>query len=303
MEPRSAAEPPDDPAYVYQVKWDGVRMLAFVAPDRVRLQNRRLHERTQHYPELQALAELCRGPAILDGEVVALHEGKPSFARVLQRDLTTHPERAGGLMRRIPVDYMVFDILLTGTEDIGRRPLHERQERLRDWLRPAAGVSLVEDFSAGRALFDAVRAEELEGIVAKRSDSPYVEGKRTSHWLKIKYRRRLHCAIGGCTFKEGRLSALLLGLYAADGQFIYVGRAGSGLNSEQARVLAQYFREHATATPPFRPAPRIYGVTSVWSRPELVCVVEYQEWTDDLSLRAPVIVGFSDRPVAECVFA
>lgn len=300
MEPRPAAEPFDDPAYVYQVKWDGVRMLAFVGPQGVRLQNRRLRDRTRHYPELTALARLCRGPAILDGEVIVLHGGKPSFPRVLRRDLAG-PDQAARLMDRLPITYMVFDLLLAGDADLSGAPLAARQERLREWLRPADGIELVEDFSAGRALFAAVKEQGLEGIVAKRRASPYVEGKKTSYWLKIKYRRRIHCAVGGCTYKEGHFSALLLGLYHPDGRLVYVGRAGSGLTGEQARQLDRYFRANATAGAPFASPPRLYGVEVVWCRPELVCVVEYQEWTEELGLRAPVVVGFSDRPAAECV--
>jgi ATP-dependent DNA ligase len=129
-----------------------------------------------------------------------------------------------------------------------------------------------------------------------------VEGKKSTHWLKIKYRRRISCAVGGCTLKEGHLSALLLGLYSADGRFAYIGRAGSGLSGEQIRQLEQYFRNGSIEPSPFQPAPRIYGVKTVWCRPELVCVVEYQEWTEDLGLRAPVISGFSDRPAGDCVF-
>lgn len=300
MEPRPVAEPFDDPSFIYQVKWDGVRMLAFVGPHGVRLQNRRLRDRTQHYPELAALGRLCRGPAILDGEVIVLHGGKPSFPRVLRRDLA-RPDQAARLMHRLPITYMVFDLLLAGDADLSRQPLGFRQETLRAWLRPADGIELVEDFSAGRSLFAAVKEQGLEGIVAKRLASPYVEGKKTSYWLKIKYRRRIHCAVGGCTYKEGHFSALLLGLFHPDGGFVYVGRAGSGLTGEQVRQLDRYFRANATADAPFASPPRLYGVEVVWSRPELVCVVEYQEWTEEFGLRAPVVVGFSDRPATECV--
>lgn len=300
MEPRPAPAPFDDPDYIHQVKWDGVRMLAFVSRAGVRLQNRRLHDRTQHYPELQVLARLCRGPAILDGEVIVLHDGKPSFARVLQRDLT-RSERATALARRLPVSYMVFDMLVADGEDISGEPLTVRQERLNGALATDGQIGLVESFTAGQALFAAVRANGLEGIVAKRVGSPYVEGKKSAHWLKIKYRRRIDCVVCGCTYREGHLSALLLGLYLSDGRLVYVGRAGSGLNGEALRELDRYFCAHAVDRAPFSPAPRIYGVRVVWSPPELVCTVEFQEWTEQLGLRAPVIVGFSSRPATDCV--
>jgi bifunctional non-homologous end joining protein LigD len=300
MQPLPSARPPVGSGWCHQVKWDGVRMLAFVGADGVRLQNRRLRDRTAHYPELQALRALCRTTAILDGEVICLRDGKPSFPAILRRDLA-RPERAAALASGLPIHYMVFDIILAGSADLSRQQLADRQRQLSEVLTPSENVVIVEDYPDGELLFAAVAAKELEGIVSKRRDSSYHEGKQVPHWLKTKCRRRIDCVIGGAAYREQRLAALLLGLYISDGRLLYVGRAGSGLTDEQLGLLNRYFRAAGDVPSPFTPPPRLSGVRTVWCRPEMTAVIEYQEWTEQLGLRAPVVAGFGSRPPHECL--
>lgn len=293
MEPRARREPFDSPGHFFQVKWDGVRILAFLEGGVVRLQNRRGRERTAQYPELQDLREFARARgALLDGEVVVLEEGQPSFPRVIRRDFCTRPESVRQLARALPCTYCVFDLLYLDGEDLASRPLSERQHLLDQVLTPSPAVFITPNFSAGTALYREAEERGLEGIVAKAKDSPYLWGGKTGYWLKVKPRRRILCAVGGVHEKGGAVGALLLGVYR-DGKLLYIGRAGSGLSSRDARLLREMAQKDARPVPPFTNPPRDPGC--LWLEPRLTVLVEFAEWTGDLHLRAPVVVGFTGR--------
>ena len=180
--------PFDSEQHLFEIKWDGTRMLAFVQRDGLRLVNRHRAERTAQYPELAGLAELPAG-TILDGELVVFAEGRPDFSRLLSRDQTCDPFKIRLSSRRLPATYVVFDLLYEGYRPLLDQPLSERRQRL---------CQLVEDFGrpqvafsdgvvgAGRALFAEVCRLGLEGLVAKRLASHYQPGRRTKAWIKIK---------------------------------------------------------------------------------------------------------------------
>ena len=296
MEPQSRNEPFDDPDYYYQVKWDGVRILAFIENGRVRLQNRKGHCRSAQYPELQRLSEICKPDALLDGEVVVMESGRPNFARVIQRDLSRKKQAISALMKKAPCTYCVFDLLYLDGTDLTGLPLAERLQILSDLIKVSPPVYLNDNFTSGISLYSLVKEQQLEGIVAKKKNSPYELGEKSKYWLKIKPRRRLLAVIGGVVLKEGFVRSLLLGAYQ-DGRLLYIGRAGSGLNNQDARLLSDYAAHYVSSRPYFVNPPRTGGYT--WLVPRLTVLVEYAEWTAGLSLRAPTIIGFSSRPPEE----
>ena len=297
MEPVSAPKPFDSAAHYFLVKWDGVRMLVFKEGSTIRLQNRKGNPRTAQYPELQSLSGLIKATeALLDGEIVVLKSGKPSFARVLQRDLAGRESVIKALAGQMPCTYCVFDLLYLDGKDLSRLPLAERLQILAGSVNAEKPLYLNENFPSGIDLYRQVAEMELEGIVAKKKDSPYILGAKSDYWLKIKPRRRLLCVVGGVTVQQGAVRSLLLGAYH-DGRLLYLGRAGSGLTGRDINLLKGYAAREAVSEPPFLNPPRSKNL--LWLEPRLTVMIEFAEWTADLHLRAPVVTGFSNRPPEE----
>ena len=299
MEPLGRKEPLDSPHYIYEVKWDGVRILALVEQHHLLLKNRRGNLRTAQYPELHNLNDLVSAKsAILDGEVVALAGGKPSFARVLRRDLCRRKEAVSALWREIPCTYCLFDLLFLEGADLTGAPIEKRQQLLGEIVKWTPPLYLNENFADGAALYREVKEAGLEGVVAKKRGSLYRCGEKTTDWLKIKPRRRQLCVVGGLSMPQGQVSALLLGAYLA-GELIYIGKAGSGLKEGDLLLLGDLARRAGVSRPPFSNPPR--GGDFFWLKPGLTVVVEFAEMTGALRLRAPVVAGFSERAPAEAV--
>lgn len=286
MEPYPCEKPFESDKHVFQVKWDGVRMLLFYDGHRVILQNRRLHDRTLQYPELQHLPDLVQCSVILDGEIIALREGKPSFPEVMRRDQALNPQRIKLLQRQIPVFYMVFDLLYLGHNSIMNRPLKDRQQMLRDVLKPSDQIQLVDSFASGTILFSEVQRLNLEGTVAKVKDSPYIPGGKNRLWLKIKNRRRIWVEIGGYTLRGQVINSILVGVREKSG-LIYAGKVGTGLSEPDWAALTRLLTDMQVKSPPFINPPS--GPNYYWVDPVLTAEIEYAEWTDRAQLRAPVI--------------
>ena len=292
----SADAPFDSDDFSFEPKWDGVRTIAFVDGGVVRLQTRNLLDCTSQYPEAHGIAEALTGAyqAIVDGEIVALDEkGVPSFQRLQARMHVQDEGKIRTLRRSTPVWYEVFDLLWADGQDLTRLPLRERRKRLALALTPMGQIRHHEAFAReGKALFKAVQEQGLEGVVAKRLDSPYVEG-RSAAWVKIKAQRSMECVIGGWTEgKGGRekdLGALLVGVYR-QGELEPVGHVGTGFDARTLKGLLALLRERESPTPPFSRAPRVNEVAH-WCLPELVCEVRYTEITADGVLRHPAYLG------------
>jgi bifunctional non-homologous end joining protein LigD len=302
----TADEPFDSPQFTYEAKWDGVRTLAFVDGGEVRLQTRNLLDCTKQYPEAHGAAEALTGAyqAILDGEIVALDErGVPSFQRLQPRMHQRDEGAVSRLRKSVPVVYEVFDLLWVDGEDITRRPLRERRQRLEAALAPMGAIRLSEGFpGSGTALFKAVQDQGLEGIVAKRLDAPYVSG-RSAAWVKVKAFKTMDCVIGGWTEGQGdrqsTLGALIVGVYQ-DGTLIPVGHVGSGFDDRTLRELLATLKEHQSPTSPFAVAPKV-NQPATWCFPDLVCEVRYAEITRDGTLRHPTYLGLrADIDPQEC---
>ncbi len=283
---RLGREPFDSPEHLFEVKWDGTRSLCLVERGALRLKNRRGADQTPRYPDLAFLAGLPTGTA-LDGEIVVLSEGRPSFRGMLEREQARDPRKAAALARQRPALYVVFDLLYEDGEPLLARPLVERAARLRAVVERAgdARLALSEGVvGSGLAFFEGIRAQAIEGMVAKRLASPYLPGRRTDAWTKIKPVQEAHCVVLGWERDEqGGVRSLVVAL-EEEGRLRCVGKVGSGLDE----ALRERLRRELPARA--RPAPLIAcpGVRAEWIEPGLFCTVSYLERTADGNLRAPV---------------
>jgi bifunctional non-homologous end joining protein LigD len=293
--------PRDEDNYAFEVKWDGVRSIAYVEGGRARFESRRGGDITSRYPELRGLGPaLSSTAAVLDGEIVAFEGERPSFER-LQRRMHVSNERAvRRLMGEVPVVYVIFDLLWLEGHSTLELPYRERRKLLDElapqgpsWQTPAAHGG------GGTELLDATKRLELEGVVAKRLDSSYEPGRRSRAWLKVKNHNSQEFVIGGWAAGKGArstsLGALLIGYYEStepDARLKYAGRVGTGLTETELRRLVELLDPLRRDTSPFSPTPRVKD--AVFVEPELVTEVEFTEWTSAGAVRAPVYLGLRD---------
>jgi len=281
---------PQGDGWVFEVKWDGYRALAYLRGGDVKLLSRRDNDLTGRFQNVaKEIAKAVKSPdAVLDGEVCALDdEGRASFSAMQQ----------GGA----PLVYYVFDLLDLEGEPLIDLPLEERRRRLTKLLDGRnRTVRLSETFEDGEALLEAAKDQELEGIMAKRADSRYCEGKRTRDWLKIKTHGRQEFVIAGYTRGGGRragtFGSLILGTYEA-GELTYVGNVGTGFSDAEIRRLLAKLKPLRRDTSPFRTLPKMPRVRKdeiVWVEPQLVAEVEFAEFTHDGRLRAPSYQGLRE---------
>lgn len=301
----------DDEQWLYEIKWDGYRAIAFLDGGSVRLVSRNQNDLTEAYPELRSLGDNIRARnAVLDGEIVALDEqGRPSFSLMQQR---TGGGEGGRRIRRtrddIPVVYYVFDLLYLDGYNLMQADLEQRKQLLASIVTPSDLVRYSDHYVGnGRALFAAAAERNLEGIVAKRRGSCYLQ-KRSREWLKIKIVRQQECVIGGYTDPRGtreNFGSVVLGLYDHNGRLIHVGHAGSGFTGESHAALWKRLHKIETKHSPF------YGkVESTrpvhFVEPELVSEIKFTEWTHEgesggVKMRAPVFQGLRfDKKPEEC---
>lgn len=302
MEPRPYPKPFNNPQYVFEVKWDGVRILAFLQNGEMRLQNRKGRIRTAQYPEMRALVTLTGGgEAIFDGEMVVLGENnRPSFPAILRRDLVKQEEKVPFLSRQWPVTYVIFDLLWWEGESMLDLPWEARYTKLRQVLTPSSGFYLNENFQDGLSLFAAVKEQGLEGIVAKKKTSPYLPGTKSHYWLKIKSQQRQNCVIGGYLLQLGELTSLLIGAYLSD-RLVYLGKVSAALPAKEKKKLTDFLARSRIDRPPFSFFSEfLQGKEAFWVLPKMAVTVEFLEWTANLKLRAPKIAGFPRVAPEEC---
>ena len=307
----SIEKPFDGSEWLFEIKWDGYRAVAFIENGKVRLVSRNQNDLTHRYPELKDLPQFVKAKnAILDGEVVALDEqGRASFSLMQQRTGFRPGGRRAATNADVPVLYYAFDLLYLDGYDWRRVPLEERKKKLASLLVAGDALRYSDHYEReGKALFEVAREKALEGVLAKKRDSVYQE-HRSSEWLKIKIRHRLDCVIGGYTQPEGsraHFGSVVLGLYDKQGRLIHVGQAGSGFNQQSLGQISKMLTKREIKQKPF------YGEVEAlrkvtWVRPELVAEIEYAEWTEGAAgsgipkLRAPVFLGLrEDKDPKEC---
>jgi bifunctional non-homologous end joining protein LigD len=302
--------PTDDEHWGYEIKWDGIRAIAYCEVGSLRLESRTLRDITATYPELRALAgELGSSDAVLDGEVVAFDDdGNPSFERLQGRMNLASESAVRRRMGDTPVTYMLFDVLYLEGRSLIDLPYTDRRERLEALgLQGAHWQTPSYHRGDGGKLLDLTRERGLEGLVAKRLDSKYVPGRRTRAWLKVKNLMGQELVVGGWLPGQGRrtgtIGALLVGYNEEeDGErhLRYAGRVGTGFSDEELDRLHGLLEPLQTKKTPFsgRQPPR----RARFVEPKLVAQIAFREWTRARTLRAPVYQGLrEDKKPAEVV--
>jgi bifunctional non-homologous end joining protein LigD len=292
-------ELPGDDGWAYEIKWDGIRATAYIEGGRIRLMSRRKTNITGGYPELSGLGRaLGAHEAVLDGEIVSFENGLPSFQRLQGRMNLTSEAQIRRMANSQPVVYMLFDLLFLDGHSLleqtyeDRRRLLEKLDLTGDrWQTPAYHVG------NGAGLLEATRAQGLEGVVAKRLNCPYIPGRRSPGWVKVKNKKSAEVVVGGWTHgdggRAGRLGSLALGFYDADGELRYAGKAGSGFNDAELKRVQALLDPLTRPTSPFTAGVKPEKGTN-FVEPVLVASVTYTEMTRDGTLRHPVYKGLRD---------
>ena len=295
---------PRGTGWLFEVKWDGVRAIAFVDNEEVRLQARSGLRCERQYPELAVIPHhIGASQAVIDGEIAVLDaKGVSQFHLIQPRIANTDPNTIAHLVRSTPVVYFAFDLLYLDGYDLRNVALEKRRELLQQVLTPGPTIRISDAFpDAGEALLEAARENGLEGIVAKHANSGY-ESRRSREWIKIKIVSEQEFVIGGFTEPQGDrqyFGALVLGVHK-DGKLRWVGNVGTGFDQKLLASIFARLEPLITKKCPFaeRPKPD-RGMT--WVKPELVCQVRYASWTTDDRLRAPVFVGMRNDKAAGAI--
>ena len=299
----SRETPFDSPDHIFELKWDGTRAIAFVRGGSHRFQNRRLSYIEHRYPEIRIRT---RQDAILDGEMVVMANGLPSFEKLQEREQASAKIRIEYLAKTLPATYVAFDVLYIGTQEVMTRPQMERKALLREVVEEDDRVVLSDYVEArGVDYYNAVIARGLEGVIAKHKATRYYPGKRSKDWIKIKKKATLDCVVCGVTAGEGErtdtFGSLVLGAYH-EGTLVHVGRVGTGF-SEAGRVAIVQRLRLLEGPCPFPEEPEIPDAhVAFWTRPELVAEVHFLEWSKDRHMRAPSFARLrEDKRPEDCV--
>jgi bifunctional non-homologous end joining protein LigD len=305
----TAGDPPAGPGWTFEFKWDGVRAVTAVAGDGIRSQSRLGNEVTAAYPELIDLVALLDGrSALLDGEVVALdRDGRPDFGMLQHRMHVRSPDPE--LVDRIPVSYVVFDLLHLDGTSLLAEPYDRRRELLEELqlAGPRVSVPHAAVGVSGAQLLEVARAHGLEGVVGKRRTSRYEPGRRSQAWIKTALLHTQEVVVGGWTAGEGRraqtIGALLLGAYDGSGSLRYLGHVGTGFTEAALRSLMVELRAREQSASPFdEEVPREEARKARWVRPELVGEVVYRVLTKEGRLRHAAWRGLrSDKDPEDAV--
>ena len=297
-------QPFSRPEWIFEIKYDGVRVLAERNGDTVELYGRNGTVITNRYPEIkEALKCLPVERFVIDGEIVALDErGQPAFQRLQARMHLTHPRDIQQAMSVVPVEGIFFDCLAVEGHDLRSLALLERKEILKRFLPPLGRARYSDHIvAAGKDFFAAASERGLEGIVAKKANSRYTGG-RSRDWMKIKCQRRQEFVIGGYTDPQGGRSyfgALHLGLYR-DQKLIYISKVGTGFDTRTLKLIWEKMQPLARAQSPFEERSPT-GRGNHWVEPALVCEVRFSDWTDDGGIRHPTFFGLRpDKKPKEC---
>lgn len=284
---------PTGPEWVHEVKWDGMRVLVEVLDGHLRIRSRNDKDAKVAFPELHALAGLGRD-VVLDGEVVAFLDGVPTFGALADRLHVGNARRATELSQSNPATLLVFDVLTLDGADTTGLPLTQRRALLEDlglldvhWQVPAT-------YDDGQMLFEATKAQRLEGIVSKKRLSTYHPGRRTTDWLKLPHRDLGSYVVGGWrheTDSTSRIGAVLVGEPTEQG-LVFRGRVGSGIaGKEGQRLLGVLEPLRADASPFADPVPKVDAVGTHWVRPEVVVDIAALGMTPAKRLRQPSYRG------------
>ena len=302
---------PQGEGWTFEPKYDGIRILAFVADGSVSLLSRNGNPKTAQFPEIvSALSWLSRArkrPFVFDGEIVALDGDAPARFQQLQSRMHATDLKAIAAHRdETPVAYVIFDVLLDGDEALTNEAQHVRRAHLLQLLiPPVPHVLRVSESTADdpAALLETAREHGWEGVIAKREDAPYEPGKRSRAWLKLKLEHRQEFVVGGYTEPRNsreHLGAILLGYYNDAGELVYAGHTGGGFSRATLDDMYRRLASLERKTCPFVKEPRT-NERPHWVRPRVVVEVKFNEWTAEGKLRQPIFVGVRDDKDPESV--
>jgi bifunctional non-homologous end joining protein LigD len=287
-------EPFDNENWVFEIKWDGYRAVAYCNENYVELISRNLTPFTEkYYPVTDALKQL-KLKAVLDGEIVAVNEKGLAVFQYLQNWQNTP----------VHLQYFVFDILWLGGYDLTHVPLTERKRILKEVLPEDDEIIKYSDHVVGdgKEFFQVAIRQGLEGIMAKRASSIYQINKRTENWVKIKVNLRQEVIIAGFTQPRNTrkfFGSLLLGLYDGD-RLVYVGHTGSGFNTKSLEQIHKKLQPLIADECPFEKCPK-GNMPVTWVKPKLVCEIKFAEWTKDRIARQPIFMGLREDKKAKDV--
>jgi bifunctional non-homologous end joining protein LigD len=302
--------PSGDDGWAYEMKWDGVRTSAYLDGGRLlRLVSRTGRDVTVAYPELLALGPATgHRPMVLDGEIVAFGQGRPSFETLQPRIHVSTAAQAAAMANQVPVTYLIFDLLYLDGDLTLPLPYRQRRERLDglglagpSWQTPPSFTDV-----AGADVLAAATAQRLEGVVAKRLASTYRAGERSPDWRKVKPTFRQEAVVGGINpgqgNRAGTIGSLLIGVHTEDG-LAYAGKVGTGFTAATLRLLDHELEPLHTKTSPFAtPVPREFSRTAQWVQPRAVIEVAFAGWTSEGRMRAASYRGLrTDKDPAEVI--
>ena len=284
----------DSENYIYELKLDGIRCLAYLWDSGVELRNKRNKRLNPIYPELKDIYRKAKSKCILDGELVILNGGKPDFFELQRRSLMSNPVKIEFAVRKLPVCYTAFDILYYDDEQITHLPLMERKEILSENIRESTSLAVTRYIETnGVAFYNAAAEQGLEGIVAKRKDSKYYSNKTTKDWIKMKALLDADFIVCGYYINTGNTASAILGAYK-NGKILYQGHASFGVSRQDFDIMEKSQKTDKSIYADF---PDFDDVT--WLAPRLVCKVEFMERTPGGGLRQPIFKGLRDDKTPE----
>lgn len=288
-------EPFDDEKWIFEIKWDGYRAIAEIKNGEVDLYSRNNNSFNQKYKPIASALQAIDKDMILDGEIVVLDDkGRSDFHRL----------QNFGKGEKSQLMYYVFDLIYLDGKDLSGFPLHKRKEILKNIIPDIPSVRYNDHIlKAGRDFYKLARERQLEGIIAKNISSKYFRNKRSKEWLKIKIKKRQEAVIGGYTKPKGSRSyfgALVLGVYNDNKELEYIGHTGGGFTEADLKRIFSRMKPLEQKTCPFIKKPKT-NMPAVWLKPELLCEVEFSEWTDEGMMRHPVFGGLREDKKPEKV--
>ncbi len=284
-------EPFDDENYIYELKLDGIRCVAYIEPKSVTLQNKRYKDVTDIYPELSEIRKCVKKRVILDGELVVLTDGKPDFYALQRRSLMTDSFRKSLAAKKNPVQFVAYDILYYNETDLTDKSLMERKEILSKAVKEGHNLSVSRWIEKnGVAFFELAKKENLEGIVAKKKDGLYFIGKRTSEWIKIKVMQDEDLLVLGFQPDEnGKVKDLILGYYDDTGELKCRGKVYLGVSKAEQKIIAEFAKKNTVKRPWFDKYKNV-----VWLKPQLVGTAHFMHETESGGMRQPVWKGLRE---------
>ena len=292
-------EVPSGDKYIYEIKWDGIRCLIYLHNEEIKIYSRSGRDISDKFPELLDPEMFDVESGIFDGEIVSLDEqGRPIFSQVISRMHTTGKNSIERLMQRTPVIGYLFDCIMLDGKYINKEPLHRRQSWLNVSIKKGKAYRVSEAISDGDGLYEATKNMNIEGIMAKDKEAQYHIGERSDAWLKVKHRTKAMCLIAGYTTGKGDRSDLFGALHLVvpneDGALVYMGKVGTGFDSDKMKMLYNKFQGVKIENKPFEKATDD-DRHSVWLDPVIECEIQYASLANTGVYREPVFIRLIER--------